>query len=57
LGYLCRGGGEYGNDWWQDGHLLEKQNSFDDFASCLQYLHGANWTSPTKTTIQVRFSS
>lgn len=49
----CRGGGEYGNDWWSHGHLLEKQNSFDDFASCAQYLHNAGWSSPAKLTIQV----
>ena len=52
---LCRGGGEYGKEWWEHGHLLEKQNSFDDFASCLQYLQDAKWTSPAKTTIQVCF--
>ena len=49
----CRGGGEYGNTWWEHGHLLEKQNSFDDFASCAQYLRTSNWTSPAKLTIQV----
>ncbi|CAK0747901.1 hypothetical protein CVIRNUC_001798 [Coccomyxa viridis] len=47
-----RGGGEYGNEWWEHGHLLEKQNSFDDFASCAQYLQTSNWTSPAKLTIQ-----
>ncbi|BDA42018.1 Prolyl endopeptidase [Coccomyxa sp. Obi] len=47
-----RGGGEYGNDWWKHGHLLEKQNSFDDFASCAQYLHAAGYSSPGKLTIQ-----
>ena len=51
---LCRGGGEYGKTWWEDGHLEEKQNSFDDFASCMQYLHDNKWTSPPKLTIQVR---
>lgn len=50
---FCRGGGEYGNEWWEHGHLLEKQNSFDDFASCAQYLQTSNWTSPAKLTIQV----
>ncbi|CAL5219022.1 g780 [Coccomyxa viridis] len=47
-----RGGGEYGKTWWEDGHLEEKQNSFDDFASCMQYLHDNKWTSPPKLTIQ-----
>ncbi len=48
-----RGGGDYGNDWWEHGHLLEKQNSFDDFASCAEYLHAAGYSSPGKLTIQV----
>jgi prolyl oligopeptidase len=48
-----RGGGEYGNEWWQDGHLLKKQNSFDDFASCAEFLNNAKYTSPAKLTIQV----
>nr|QOL01125.1 putative extracellular protein CSOL_049 [Pseudococcomyxa simplex] len=47
-----RGGGEYGNDWWVDGHLLKKQNSFDDFAACAEYLHAAGYSSPGKLTIQ-----
>ncbi len=50
---LGRGGGEYGNDWWEEGHLLKKQNSFDDFASCAEYLHAAGYSSPGKLTIQV----
>ena len=50
---VYRGGGEYGKEWWAHGHLEEKQNSFDDFASCMQYLHDNKWTSPPKLTIQV----
>lgn len=50
----CRGGGEYGNDWWQDGHLLKKQNSFDDFATCAEFLHAAKYSSPAKLTIQAK---
>lgn len=50
---VYRGGGEYGNDWWEDGHLLKKQNSFDDFAACAEYLHAAGYSSPGKLTIQV----
>ena len=50
--FVDRGGGEEGVAWWQEGHLLKKQNSFDDFASCAQYLHSAGYSSPAKLTIQ-----
>lgn len=54
---LCgshRGGGEYGLDWWEGGRLHKKQNGFDDFASCAQYLHSAGFSSPAKLTVQAR---
>ncbi len=49
-----RGGGEYGLDWWEGGRLHKKQNGFDDFASCAQFLHSAGYSSPAKLTIEVR---
>ncbi len=33
-----RGGGEYGTTWHQQGMLTRKQNVFDDFDACGQYL-------------------
>lgn len=51
--WLHRGGGEYGLDWWEGGRLHKKQNGFDDFASCAQYLHSAGYSSPAKLTIEV----
>ncbi|KAK9846656.1 hypothetical protein WJX81_008596 [Elliptochloris bilobata] len=47
-----RGGGEYGLDWWEGGRLHKKQNGFDDFASCAQYLHDAGYSSPSRLTIE-----
>ena len=39
-----RGGGEFGEDWHQAGMLTHKQNVFDDFAACAQYLVDHNYT-------------
>ena len=40
-----RGGGEYGEAWHTGGNLLKKQNVFDDFAACGDWLIAQNWTS------------
>jgi prolyl oligopeptidase len=43
-----RGGGEYGEEWHKGGNLTNKQNSFDDFAACAQYLLDHRYASPSK---------
>jgi prolyl oligopeptidase len=43
-----RGGGEYGETWHEDGALTHKQNVFDDFFACAQYLVAQHWTSPDR---------
>ncbi len=37
---LCniRGGQEMGRQWFEDGRMLHKQNSFNDFVDCSEYL-------------------
>ncbi|MGH9452838.1 MAG: prolyl oligopeptidase family serine peptidase [Terriglobia bacterium] len=46
-----RGGGEYGEDWHKAGALTHKQNVFDDFAACAEYLTKAGYTSPSQFAI------
>ena len=43
-----RGGGEFGEQWHQDGMLLKKQNVFDDCIGAAQYLIGNGYTSPER---------
>ena len=40
-----RGGGEKGRYWYEQGKLLNKRNTFDDFASCAKHLIDAKYTS------------
>ena len=47
-----RGGKEYGEDWHKGGMLTHKQNVFDDFAACAEFLIKSGYTSPSKLAIQ-----
>jgi prolyl oligopeptidase len=46
-----RGGAEYGEEWHQAGNLTRKQNVFDDFIACAQYLIDQNYTTPARLAI------
>jgi oligopeptidase B len=40
-------GGEYlGREWYEDGKLLKKMNTFTDFIDCAQFLIDKKYTSP-----------
>ncbi len=41
-----RGGSEYGESWHRAGMLTKKQNVFDDFAACSQYVIDQHYTAP-----------
>ena len=47
-----RGGGEFGELWHSSGNLTNKQNVFDDFAACAEWLVKSNYTKPEKLAVQ-----
>ncbi|MFT4156868.1 MAG: S9 family peptidase [Microbacterium sp.] len=40
-----RGGGEMGRQWYEDGKLLHKRNTFTDFVACAEHLISTGVTS------------
>ncbi|MBN1182010.1 MAG: S9 family peptidase [Bacteroidales bacterium] len=43
-----RGGEELGRQWYEDGKLLNKKNTFTDFIDCGEYLVSQKYTNPDK---------
>jgi prolyl oligopeptidase len=46
-----RGGGEFGEDWYNQGRRANKQNVFDDFAACAEHLIRNKYTSSSRLVI------
>jgi len=52
-GFVCaiahiRGGGEMGRQWYDDGKMLKKINTFSDFIACARQVVAEGWTSPER---------
>jgi len=43
-----RGGQELGRQWYEDGRLLKKKNTFTDFIDCAEHLIKEGYTCPQK---------
>ena len=41
-----RGGQEMGRQWYEDGKMMKKKNTFTDFIDCAEYLTAQKYTSP-----------
>jgi oligopeptidase B len=46
-----RGGGDMGREWYDDGKLMRKKNTFTDFIACAEHLIKQKYTSKEKLTI------
>jgi oligopeptidase B len=42
-----RGGQEMGRQWYEDGKMMKKKNTFTDFIACGEFLVSQQYTSPT----------
>jgi oligopeptidase B len=51
LAYV-RGGGELGEDWREQGRMMQKLNTFNDFIDCAEFLVKNKYTSTDRLVIQ-----
>ena len=47
-----RGGGELGEEWREQGRMMQKMNTFNDFIDSADYLVTHKYTSPERLVIQ-----
>lgn len=55
-GFVCgiaqiRGGSDLGEQWYEDGKLLKKKNTFTDFIACSELLIDQKYTSANKLAV------
>ncbi|HWQ12354.1 MAG TPA: S9 family peptidase [Roseiflexaceae bacterium] len=58
-GFTCaiahvRGGGELGEEWYRQGRVLTKRNTFTDFIACAEHLIAQGYTTPRQLAIRGR---
>jgi len=51
LAYI-RGGGEMGEEWREQGRMMQKMNTFNDFIDCADFLVTQKYTSANRLVIQ-----
>ena len=49
-----RGGGYHGKKWYDNGRMLKKMNTFNDFIECAEYLIDRKYTNPNILTVEGR---
>jgi oligopeptidase B len=47
-----RGGGEMGRQWYEDGKLLAKRNTFTDFVDCARHLIDSGYTTADRVVAE-----
>ncbi len=47
-----RGGGDLGEEWYEDGKMMKKKNTFTDFIACAEHLIREKYTSADRLAIQ-----
>lgn len=47
-----RGGGEMGRNWYLDGKLLAKRNTFEDTMACARHLGAGGWADPSRLAVR-----
>jgi oligopeptidase B len=50
IGHI-RGGSDLGREWYEEGKLLRKKNSFTDFIACAEHLIGQGYASKDKLAV------
>ena len=51
IGHI-RGGSDLGREWYENGKMLQKKNTFTDFIACAEHLIKEGYTSKEKLAIQ-----